>query len=97
MRPSETDLFFRWTPPACKVIPFPANRRVGKIKRTIEVLVSKTDRDADRYFRQIVAGMRSQMAAAGLPEDVIDAEVDAFRRAVFAKLDCGARGGGDAA
>lgn len=95
---------FRWTPPVCTIIPFPAVKRVGKIRRTAEVLDGKTGRDADHYWRQIVGGLRSQMEKASLPADTIDAELRSFFDAVKEELHRrstghrgGQRPGGDAA
>jgi hypothetical protein len=42
MRENENDLpLFRWSPPECIVIPFPSTRRIGKIRRTAEVLLER--------------------------------------------------------
>lgn len=70
-------------PPRCEVLPFPAVRRVGKVRRTAEVLLNKSGKGADHYWRQVVDGMRSQMTGAGIPEEQIDRELRAFADAVF--------------
>ncbi|MGI6854372.1 DUF6074 family protein [Mesorhizobium sp. 1B3] len=70
----------------CVVIPFPAAKRVGKIRRTAEVLAEKTGRGADHYWKQVLAGMRSQMVAASLAEEVIEAELRAFADQVFGRI-----------
>ncbi|WP_353642947.1 DUF6074 family protein [Mesorhizobium sp. WSM2239] len=89
---------FRWTPPACVVIPFPTVKRIGKIRRTVEVLSGRNGKSADQYWHQIISGMRSQMIAAGLPDDVIEAELRSFADAVFVTMNRGCqRPGGDAA
>lgn len=66
----------------CEVIPFPAKKRVGKIRRTAEVLFNRSGRSAECYWRQVRDGMVSQMERAGLPPDVIDLEVRDFFNAV---------------
>lgn len=76
------------------IIPFPTVRRVGKIRRTVEVLTGKSGKDADRYWHQVIGGMRSQMKASGLPEDTVEQELYAFAAAVFGRVH---RCGGDAA
>lgn len=70
----------------CEVIAFPASRRLGKIRRTAEVLSRRHGRGADRYWRQVIDLMRGQMALAGLPADVIDRELRAFADQVFARI-----------
>lgn len=70
----------------CEVIAFPASRRLGKIRRTAEVLSTRHGRGADRYWKQVIDLMRGQMAAAGLPADVIDRELKAFADQVFARI-----------
>lgn len=73
---------FRWSPPACQVIAFPTTKRIGKIRRTAQILSEKSGKAADRYWQQVVGGMRSQMTTAGIPEGEIEAELRAFFAAV---------------
>ncbi len=72
----------RWSPPQCTVIAFPTTKRVGKIRRTAELLAGKSGKAADRYWQQVSNGMRSQMESAGLAETEIDAQLQAFLDAV---------------
>jgi Family of unknown function (DUF6074) len=81
--PQPTDL------PAGQVVVFPANRRTGKIRRTAEVLSQRHGRAADRYWRQIIDGMASQMARAGFGDEVIRSEIRAFSDAVQRELQRG--------
>ncbi|WP_353806194.1 DUF6074 family protein [Mesorhizobium sp.] len=46
--------------------PFPTVRRVGKIRRTVEVLSDRTGKGGNQYWKQVIAGMRTQMVSAGL-------------------------------
>lgn len=96
---ADVDLpLFRWSPPKCVVLPFPTSRRAGKIRRTVEVLSSRHGKGADQYWNQVIAGMRSQMIAAGLPDETIDRELRDFATAVFGRIRMSApRTGGDAA
>lgn len=77
---------FTWQPPACKVIPFPAKKRVGKIRRTAEVLSGRSGKDAERYWQQVAGGMESQMRTAGIDECTIQSEISAFRDAVSRQM-----------
>lgn len=99
---TDADLpLFSWKPPACVVIPFPASKRTGKIRRAAEVLVEKSGKGADQYWKQVISGMRSQMERAGIPQSAIDTELQAFFDAVQSELVRltyrGRRPGGDAA
>lgn len=71
---------------ACVVIPFPARLRVGKIRRAAEVLADRHGKSAEQYWRQVAGGMQNQMIAAGIPAEVINAEVSDFFDAVQAEL-----------
>lgn len=70
----------------CLVIPFPAAKRLGKIRRTAEVLAEKSGRGAEHYWKQVIAGMRSQMLAAGLADETIDSELRAFAAQVSGQI-----------
>ncbi|MBZ9926807.1 DUF6074 family protein [Mesorhizobium sp. BR1-1-4] len=86
-----------WTPSACEVVPFPANRRTGKIRRTAEILGDRHGKGADRYWQQVIGGMRSQMEKAGLQSRVIETELQGFADAVFARMSGSRPYDGDAA
>lgn len=94
---------FRWTPPVVEVIPFPMTKRVGKIRRTAEMLDENTQRGAEAYWRRTVTDLRRQMQRAGVPDDRIDRELRQFFDAVQSELNVRAarknqsRPGGDAA
>ena len=68
--------------PECTIIAFPTERRVGKIRRTADVLNRRHGRGAEFYWHQVVDGMVSQMERAGLDRAVIDHEIRAFHDAV---------------
>ncbi|MER8793945.1 DUF6074 family protein [Mesorhizobium sp. M0984] len=70
----------------CTVLPFPTTRRVGKIRRTVEVLSDRSGKGADQYWKQVIAGMRTQMMSAGLTDDVVDRELRAFAEEVFGRV-----------
>lgn len=73
-------------PIGCRIIPFPIRKRVGKIRRTVDVLSDRQGKGADHYWKQVVAGLRSQMAASGLPDDIIEGELRSFSDCVFSRL-----------
>lgn len=74
-----------WRPP-CQVVPFPLERRIGKIRRTAEVLGERHGKGADHYWKQVVSGIASQMQRAGVPADVIAFEIRQFSEAVQLEL-----------
>ncbi|TIT64344.1 MAG: hypothetical protein E5W90_22860 [Mesorhizobium sp.] len=80
------------------VICFPMRRRLGKIRRTAELLSARRGRSADHYWRQTVAGIVGQLTRVGLTEVAIRQEVQAFSDAVQEELQRAARRNeGDAA
>lgn len=73
--------------PAVQVIPFPMRHRVGHIRRTAErIQFSRTQREADAYWKRAVDGIIRQMERAGVPDDRIDAEVATFQACVQAEV-----------
>lgn len=80
MRTDDLPLF-NWTPP-CKVIPFPARHRVGRVRRVAEVLSGKRGRDANAYWRRTVETMAEQMSKAGVPKDEAERQLRDFFDAV---------------
>ncbi|RWB98873.1 MAG: hypothetical protein EOQ56_19250 [Mesorhizobium sp.] len=79
------------------VICFPMRRRLGKIRRTAELLSARRGRAADHYWRQAVAGIVGHLTRAGLSEVAIRQEVQAFSDAVQKELQRAFRSNGDAA
>lgn len=76
---------FRWTPP-CKVIAFPLDKRIGRVRQVASKLLGKKGQAADTYWRQTVTTMIRQMERAGIPKGEIDAEVRSFFHAVHREL-----------
>ncbi|WP_062225688.1 DUF6074 family protein [Aureimonas frigidaquae] len=73
--------------PTVIVIPFPARMRVGHIRRTADRIVnSRTDREAAHYWKRAVEGLWRQMEKAGVPENRIEVEVNAFACCVQAEV-----------
>ena len=73
---------FRWTPPP-KVLPFPCARRVGKVRRVVEVLLDKAEnpKAAQAYWRRTVSDIDRQLKKAGIAECLIEAEIQEFTAA----------------
>lgn len=69
-----------------RVVPFPMTGRARQIRHTVEMVMNRNGNAADRYWKQTIAGLRSQMAGSGIDEDVIEQELRAFARAVFARI-----------
>lgn len=86
-----------WQPTMCHIVPFPAKKRVGKIRRTAEILGGRQGKGADHYWQQVVTGLRSQMKKSGLAPAIIESELRGFADAVFAKLSSSRPNDGDAA
>ncbi|TPM33719.1 hypothetical protein FJ955_02975 [Mesorhizobium sp. B2-2-2] len=86
-----------WPPVECQIVPFPTKNRLGKIRRTAEILGGRHGKGADQYWQQVIGGMRSQMEKAGLPTSVIETELQGFADAVLARLSSAQPYDGDAA
>lgn len=90
-----------WTAPACRMIPFPCDRRIGKVRRTAEILSTKNGDAASAYWRQVVNTLARQLDAAGVHETERDRQCRLFFEAVqgeLRRLTCRDRHpGGDAA
>lgn len=76
---------FRWQP-ACKVIAFPLNNRIGKIRKTAATLSKKHGDDAELYWKQVSAGNRKHLARIGLSEDQIESELLKFHQSVQSEM-----------
>lgn len=88
MRRTEHELpLFAWTPPACRMIPFPSSKRVGHARHVASILDRKDGRDATAYWRRICSDMQRQLERAGIDPDRRDRELRAFFDAVQAELD----------
>lgn len=77
----------RWELPR-QVIPFPTKLRVGHARKIAEQLdQSRTNREADSKLTRACQTLKRQMRAAGLPEDEIERQHDAFLEAIGAECD----------
>jgi len=92
---------FDWTPP-CRMIVFPMNRRVGRIRDVaIKMLDKPTDRAAEFYRGQVTDALLRQLDKIGLPEPDRGERLGEFWEAVQAEMIrltyCGHGTGGGAA
>lgn len=101
MREPHSDLpLFQWQPP-CKLIAFPLVRRIGKVRRTAEVLASKSGKDATGYWRHQVRLLTEHLEKSGCTSAEIEQQIREFHDAVQSEMVrqayCGGRGNGGAA
>lgn len=72
------------------IVPFPAQRQIGKIRRTASIYVDKAEgndcRWSDGYWRQVTGHMARHMETFGLDGKTIDRELTAFRDAVISEV-----------
>ena len=94
----------RWASPAAEIIPFPAGKRIGKIRRTAQLVTESTDRAATAHWNRTVADITRQMERAGIPAERVAQELKAYTGAVLTEATRLSRGsiqswpdGGDAA
>lgn len=67
----------------CRLIAFPPDKQVGRIRGTALKLWAKgTDRHADYYRGQVTEAIEKKLARIGVPEDEQDEMIGAFWRAV---------------
>jgi hypothetical protein len=78
---------FAFKPP-CKLIPFPAARRVGKIAHVAAKIHERRGKEKaiNHYWSQVVEAMAAQLEKAGFDNPTIIAEIDAFEEAVHAEV-----------
>ena len=76
---------FDWQP-QCDVLLFPLHRRVGKVRRTAQLLTSKRGDAATLYWRQVISSIRRQLSRTGTPAAVIEAEIRSFFDAVQTEM-----------
>ncbi len=82
----------------CKIIIFPLDARIGKVRRTASLLFKKQGEDADLYWKQVIAANRKHLIRIGLTDEQQHVQLLGFSRAVQQELNAIAtpRGGGAA-
>lgn len=93
---------FKWQPPACRLIAFPPQKRIGKIRDVARKWrAQRTHKLADKYAAQIDSDLRSYLHRIGTSPAEIDRLACEFWQAVQAEIfrlgSSAARPGGDAA
>lgn len=84
MRDDDLPLF-AWKP-ECKIIAFPLNKRVGKIRRVAEVWSRKRGGDQKSYWGTQLNTLGRTLERIGYSEEQINAELDLFRDAVSSQI-----------
>lgn len=69
-----------------EIIPFPASRRIGQIRKTATYIASATPRVAESHLQMQLDKLAKGLARKGLPQKVIAAEVAAYRSALQAEI-----------
>ena len=76
---------FDWVPHR-QVLAFPLARRIGKIRRTAEVLERKQGKDADAYWLSQCRALADHLLSLGYSEIEMHQEIIAFQSTVQAEL-----------
>lgn len=73
---------FDWQPPR-KIIPFPAQFRVGHAKRVaLQLKTARSDREAGHFLTRALASFIKQMSQAQISESDLERERVVFLRAI---------------
>ena len=82
--------------PEPKVLVFPLDARIGKVRRTASLLYKKQGEDADLYWKQVIAANRKHLIRIGLTAEQQHEQLSGFSNAVQHELNAIAtsRGGG---
>jgi hypothetical protein len=77
--PRQTDLFRR-----AEVVAFPVDRWIGTMRAVAaELLAIPRYADRNRRWKAILGPMRRRLIGAGIPPDVVDEQLEAFRAGVL--------------
>ncbi|MDG3577148.1 DUF6074 family protein [Rhizobium sp. YJ-22] len=66
----------------CQMIPFPLNRRVGKVRRVAEVLMRRAGKEQQAYWKTELNRLCAGLADLGFAEPEIHSQLRSFRAAV---------------
>ena len=72
--------------PACKVLVFPLDARVGKVRHTASLLYKKHGEDAELYWKQVIAANRKHLIRIGLTAEQQHEQLSGFSHAVQHEL-----------
>ncbi|GHD07710.1 DUF6074 family protein [Tianweitania populi] len=89
MNTAENDLpLFAWSPPSATMIPFPASKRVGKIRRVAEMMRQRQGKEKAlvAYWSRVIDDMTSQLDRAGFRPETIAKELFDFEASVNAEM-----------
>jgi hypothetical protein len=69
-----------------KVVAFPFAYRTAAVRRAADAVAERHGHAANVYWREMIAGVRAEMMAAGVREEAIDGELRAFSASVFEQI-----------
>lgn len=73
--------------PKVEIIPFPTHRRVGKVRAFVDhYLTRKTDNGRLKLWQAALSTIIQQMRRSGIPEPVIQHQLEEFKFAVEAEI-----------
>ena len=76
----------RVTTPTAEIVPFPAARRVGFVRKMVRLMVSYRPEGAERALQLRLEATRDAMLRRGLPADVVEREIRSLESAIRTKL-----------
>ena len=72
--------------PEPKVLVFPLDARIGKVRHTASLLYKKHGEDAELYWKQVIAANRKHLIRIGLTAEQQHEQLLGFSRAVQQEL-----------
>ncbi|MGQ5719083.1 DUF6074 family protein [Pseudochrobactrum asaccharolyticum] len=72
--------------PEPKVLVFPLDARIGKVRHTASLLYKKHGEDAELYWKQVIAANRKHLIRIGLTAEQQHEQLSGFSRAVQQEL-----------
>jgi len=76
-----------WVPPTASVLAFPQRRNVGRVRRVAALIEKRrSDESRQKCFDKELWALCQLLKAHGLPEQVVDRQLDEFTAAVNAEL-----------
>lgn len=73
--------------PRVRIVPFPTDRRVGKVRSFVDQYLSrKSDNGRLQLWQSALATLAQQMRRTGIDDDVITEQLEAFKSAVVNEI-----------
>lgn len=78
---------FAWRPRAADILPFPANRRVGYVRRNAaHAATFKRAEAVERYLGGLVDMARERLLKAGVDHEIAEADAAALERVLWSEF-----------